>query len=365
MSASAEQQWLFSLKQGENVVWEGFGELSGQSDPNGTLLTATGTGGFVTNDFSFQTLPDSVSLLSSAEVTQDVLFVWILEDGISMARSITLPAGESQMTDVNLASEPAWRNTVKTFGLQFSPGQKLLLTSLTFHKTSPGEAMLNAVRSFFNFDLYRSYSINFVWGPQFALGNVARAQLWDYLPPQAFSATRLVNILLIVFFVGLGISLAFQTSIPFDAKKKIFFRWSLIPLVMVWILWDLRMGSEYLSWMAHDARTYIFASPEERTLRDRDNFYDFAEWARQYVHDREHYVFFAERPWPYLGNMRYITYPSIPGNDTNDDTWVLYKRPEITVDREGRLSAYGSPLSNPGTVLDKFEKGSFVFRENR
>lgn len=364
LSAFAEQQWLFSLKKGENVVWKGFGQIVGQGRDDGVLLTTTGTGGFITSDFSFSSVPDSVTIVSSQGSNTDVLFVWMLENGISQAKEITLPAGEHQETIVNLASEPQWKKSMTSFGLQLSPQQEILLTSLTFSRTSELESLLNAARSFWNFDSYRSYAINFVWGPQFALGNVARAQLWDFLPPQAFSATRFANIALLMFFAIVILSLAFQTSLSTHVKKILFFRWSLIAIIVVWVMWDIRMGSEQLSWILHDARTYITQSAEHRTFRDRDRFYDFAEWAKQHIEDRESYVFFAERPWPYLGNMRYITYPSIPGNDTNDDTWVIYKRPEITVDAEGHLSAYGSPLSRPGTVLGKFERGSFVFRTN-
>jgi hypothetical protein len=126
---------------------------------------------------------------------------------------------------------------------------------------------------------------------------------------------------------------------------------------------DVRMGGEFLSWMQHDAKTYSTVHEGLRTFRNRNRFYDFADMAKELVSDRTDYIFFAEREWPYLGNMRYITYPSIPGNDFDrDDTWVIYRRSDLTVGADGRLMLLDEPVTNPGTVLGQFDENSFVFR---
>ena len=134
-------------------------------------------------------------------------------------------------------------------------------------------------------------------------------------------------------------------------------------LLAAWVLLDLRMGSEYLSWIAHDRTTYIEAPPETRTFRDRKRFYDFASFASPLVSDRKSYIFFGERQWPYLGNMRYLTYPAIPGIDvTHDDTWVIYRRSDVTVSSARQLMIGGEAVTEAGTILGQFDDHSFVFR---
>ena len=136
-----------------------------------------------------------------------------------------------------------------------------------------------------------------------------------------------------------------------------------ILVLAVWILLDLRMGSEFLSWVAHDNRTYISVPAGSRTFRDRERFYDFADFAAPFVFDRSSYLFFTDREWPYLGNMRYRTYPAIPGNAIDkDDTWVIFHRPDLGVDNAGRITMNGEPVTAPGKILGRFDDSSFVFR---
>jgi hypothetical protein len=45
-----------------------------------------------------------------------------------------------------------------------------------------------------------------------------------------------------------------------------------------------------------------------------------------------------------------------------DDTWVIYRRSDLTVGADGRLMLLDEPVTNPGTVLGQFDENSFVFR---
>lgn len=136
-------------------------------------------------------------------------------------------------------------------------------------------------------------------------------------------------------------------------------------LLAVWVLFDLRMGLEFLGYVGSDFSSYISKTESTRVFRDRDRFYDFATFIAPYVGDRDSYIFFAEQQWPYLGNMRYLTYPSIPGIDIErDDTWVIYRRPDVGVDSEGHLTIDGQIVSEPGNILGRFDETSFIFRTN-
>lgn len=220
------------------------------------------------------------------------------------------------------------------------------------------EPVIEAGRSFWTFDEARPYSINFVWGPQISLHPEDLSRLYATLPPPYYSGTFALNILIAVtLLLIIGIGITGKTS-----RKTIVSGCSIL-FLCTWAFIDLRMGSEFLSWVMTDHQTYITANPEQRTFRDRKQFYDFAEFTKPYLTDRASYVFFARQPWPYLGNMRYLTYPSIPGIDyAHDDTWVIYDRPDVILDAEGRLSTEGIAITEPGMIVGRFDESSFVFR---
>lgn len=239
----------------------------------------------------------------------------------------------------------------------------LLLTAVVISAPALASAMtlepvIEAGRSFWTFDEARPYSINFLWGPQIGFTEAARGKLYSALPPPYHSGTFALYVAIIgVLLVIIGISIMRTAS-----RRTLFVRCGIF-LLCTWVFFDVRMGSEFLSWVIHDHQTYITTQAGERTFRDRKQFYDFAEFAKPYVTDRTSYIFFARQPWPYLGNMRYLTYPSIPGIDyKNDDTWVIYDRPDMIVDTDGRLSTEGVVLTEPGVILGRFDASSFVFR---
>ncbi len=229
----------------------------------------------------------------------------------------------------------------------------LLLPAVTF-----ANPIIEAGKSFWTFDAYRPYSINFLWGPQIGFTEYERGRLYAALPPTYESGTFAVNVFLtatLILIVGVGLLR--------KTPHRLLMLRSASLLFVAWIIMDIRMGSEFLSWVGHDHRTYIGADSNERTFRDRGRFYDFAEYAKQFLVNRDEYVFFARQPWPYLGNIRYLTYPSIPGIDyKNDDTWVVYDRPDMTVDADNRITISGEPVTPPGTMLGRFDASSFVFR---
>lgn len=222
------------------------------------------------------------------------------------------------------------------------------------------EKLSEAARSFFIFDEYRPYSINFLWGPMLALNPTERHAVFQDLPPQQIYAMYILNIGLLI---TLGIIILIVSVRRTPDRKRVTAKAFGFVVLTVWILMDLRMGSEFLTWVNHDRTRYISATREERSFRDRGQFYDFAEAVKPFVSDRTSYVFFAQQAWPYLGNMRYLTYPSIPGiNVEEDDTWVIYDRPDLKVSAEGQITVSGDPVSKTGRILFDYGEGSFVFR---
>lgn len=292
-----------------------------------------------------------VVITAAAPESSQPSFVWS-----SYSVPFSLATGQTEVTDISL--EGKWKPGEKQVGILLPPHTTIFLRSIELVQQNIFERGLEAARSFWVFDQMRPYSINFVWGPQIGWNASERAHLYDVLPPVYQSGTLMIYgilIVLIAAFIGYGR----LRKIPRTTTVQRI----CVLLIGVWILLDARMGSEFLSWVWHDRETYIAVQPGERQFRDRDAFYDFADFAAPFVADRESYVFFAEYPWPYLGNMRYLTYPSIPGIDyMNDDTWVIYRRPDMGVDALGQMTIDGEAISPPGTILGRFDKDSFIFR---
>lgn len=365
LSASAMQTQTFEFADGKiNASWAGLGPIQVQKAPQGIVLsTGAGTGEFLTTATLTGTA-EAGTLRMSAQSDQDFYVGWIFSDDPRQniyTIPLTAPRGDDERVSFRLRAEELWQPArVGKFGLILPPNTVVMLHSIELHRWNVLEHVWSRVVSFWKFDEYRPYSINFVWGPQLAGNSVETEAMYRYLPPQTLSATIAAYVALIVL-IALLYAYAHVFRHP-EEKRAWVLRRALLAMAVLWLLFDARMGGEFLSWVAHDQATYIGKPQGERTLRERESFYDFAEYATQFLGDRTSYIFFADHEWPYLGNMRYVTYPAIPGITIDtDDTWVIYNRPDLTV-TDGRITIDGEPVSAPGTLLGRFDEKSFVFR---
>lgn len=356
------QTETYDLRAGlVNARYEGKGTITMKQEANGILLsTGDGTGILLTSGLP-GFMPEAASLFLAAARDTEVRFVWTRVGNAFSSVTFRVPAGNTLPISFSLRQQPQWKPTLESVGLLIPPRSQILLNRMDFIRWSWGEKLTEAVKSFFIMDKYRPYSINFVWGPLLALNLIEEHAAFHNLPPQQISATFALNIGLLAVLPLLALWARFRK--PPEMRIRFVIRNFIIILLTAWVLMDLRMGSEFLSWVSADRASYIAAPAETRTFRDRDRFYDFAAFVKPYVFDRGSYAFFAQEAWPYLGNMRYLTYPSIPGiNVDRDDTWVIYSRPDIGVNDAGQVTIDGQAVSAPGKILARFNQASFVFR---
>jgi hypothetical protein len=134
---------------------------------------------------------------------------------------------------------------------------------------------------------------------------------------------------------------------------------------VLWIFYDLRMGSEFFGYLAKDYRTYWSQPIGSRTLRERAFFYDFAEQVRRFSVGEDRYVFVSTQPWPYIGILRYLTYPSVPADaehaDGSETAWAIHERPDITLSERGELTENGKVISPQGEIFHEYAPGTFLF----
>ena len=364
-SAFAMQEQVFSLAKNEvNTSWTAYNDLSAVSEDDGVTMSAKQTGVFLAT-VKIEPTAQTAIVTTTSTKDQTINFVWVkgknVESGQWYRMQLTVRAGHSVTTAIALHTLDGWANDADFIGIELPEGTALKLENIRLVHASGLEQLQEAFLSFWTFDTYRPYSINFGWGPQIAATTPERLTMFDSLPPHALSATYLLYGVMIAAF--LIVLLVAYTIVSVQTRRRFLVTGLLSVLAVSWIVMDARMGSEFLSWMWKDYHQYIAAPVETRTFRDRGRFYDFAEFVTPLVADRQHYVFFAEVPWPYLGNIGYITYPALPSDKLDaNDTWVVYHRDDIRQNATGELESGGQVVSGPGTILGRFDSSSFVFR---
>ncbi|MBI3336236.1 hypothetical protein HYZ98_01570 [Candidatus Peregrinibacteria bacterium] len=266
--------------------------------------------------------------------------------------------------ELNVSSFPEWDPNTDRIGFAFPQGTDAILESMEFVGLQWWEHGIVAMQSFWTFDWYKPHSINFVWGPLLTFTPLSKKHMFYQLPPLAYSANIIFYTLMII---GAGAAIFYWHAHgrTFKARQKSATGFLML-IAILWIGYDIRMGAEWLSYVREDLRTYLLAEESTRTFRERGRFYDFATIASTYLTKDPTYIFLATHRWPYLGAMRYFTYPSIPTEPDQAqfgiDTWVVFDRPDISVDPSEHLVSEGTVVTPPGKVLYQFDDHSFIFR---
>jgi len=361
----AETSKLFDFRAGMiNAEWRGAGDISVEKQADGIWLRSGSSTGMILTDAEPPFFAETALIIASAETPTKVLFIWFYPEkedgGLTSYYDVNVSSDSENHRTLLLSRHPDWRKEKKTMGFLLPPHSSIVLHRIEFKQWNLWDTVVSALRSVTQLDDYRPYAINFTWGPQLGLNPPEVTELYQNVPPIATSGIWVVT-LFIIFCILLY--LLSRTSYAIWMRKY----YSLMTLLWIacgtWLLLDLYMGVQFLSWVKEDHDAYISGESGFRTFRDRDAFYDFAEFVRPLVTGRERYIFIAETPWPYIGNIRYLTFPSIPAfNLQEDDTWVIYDRSDITLDSTNQLMMGGDVITNPGEVLGIFDEGSFVFR---
>ena len=231
---------------------------------------------------------------------------------------------------------------------------------------SPLEKLQGAFRSFLIFEPFRPHMINLLIGPVIMPDPMPLPLTRETLP-----LSTSVNAYFLVFIALSGIVLLLYAVFLARVRGKawpelramILTRFFL-SIAAVWVLYDLRMGYEFLRAVSLDHTSYISAPADTRTFRDMGRFYEFAAFATPFTSDRDWYELFAPDSFQYFGLMQYHTYPSLPNDgEPVSDTWVIYQRSDITLGEDSRLYHAGEAFTAPGVLLLEFDESSFVFRE--
>lgn len=329
------------------------------------LHIQTETEGQLIRNANLKHIVDRVAITYASPVQSRGMFIWSPpgETGMTYFKvPVTFsPAAGLQTAVLDLQRIDEWDPSADRIGFVFYPGADVLIQKVEFVGDPPIGKIGWALKTMWKFDTLRPYSINFLWGPMMTYNEMQYNQMFTRNPPMADSAMGVLYTTFAILFVVIAIT--------GKIMKKQWRYGVLILIAVMWILYDVRMTTEFFTYVQKDYATWWSQPVEDKVLRDRGDFNAFAEAVAPLIEGHEHYAFVSSRGWPYTGSMRYYNYPAemVPLEKAGDDIdlWVIYDRPDITVSDDGRLLVNGEAASPQGTLLYRFDDGAFVFSLNR
>lgn len=339
------------------------------------LFVRTGTEGFIS--WPGQPLDgpaDAITLRVRSVRPVTAHFVWQPTDGSGETGLYQIPIAipyteTARDVDVVLSTHSEWDWRTDLMGIVFPPGTELILEEMNVRHWTPMEKLIEGWKSFWTFDDFKPHSINFLWGPLIATNGPARAELYATLPPRSWSATRIfLGILFAAGTAGMFLAVVRRNR---DLGLGIF----AATFCALWLLFDLRMGAEIVSYAADDLRTYVFADEDERSLRSHGVIYTLFNQVLPEIKKHERYALFSPPGSVVYPNLRYLSYPSVavlPGQDMTGLTlYVVFGDTGIALDDQSRLTRRAASgtgteiLSPPGAITKRVHESIYLFEPNR
>jgi len=369
--SSATQVTVLDFRQGIPGIWEQGPCLSAQQTPEGFALAATTERCSIlhtTRDLRHPIETLSLTVISPART--EIVFLWHRRDaprGHMVELPLVLQSIDGPQTIVlNLPRYPQWDPTTDRIGFALPKNSSFILQNITFTRWSLWEKAAAAFRSFWTFDTFRPYAINFLWGPIIGWNPVWQEQLFTSIPPVGWSVSRVFLSLLLplgvlcLFFCfrrGWKTSTCRSASVLFGTM-----------FVGFWLLFDVRMGLELLSYVKTDWETFLLKPPSERRFRVFENFNAIAEESIPLLITSPKYGFVGPRGAPFGSLMRYFTYPIRPLSPSDPEEqrsrlrhWLVAFRDDARISPRGELFLGDIFLAGPGIIVQRFGKDAFLF----
>lgn len=355
----AKTSTLWDFRDAASIqTWQGDAGIQAAIVEEGFAIRTTNTAGISTP--LNRTRYDALKITYASQRDTNINIAWPKEPGSQeqFIATIFLPRSSRPQTIAHdLTHYREWKGSASKLGIVFEPGTEITLQSVELVSFNLFEKLGSALMSFWSFDRIRPSSINFLWGPRVASNPILRDTMWLSAKPYGMSGMWFVYI---VIGCGCGLVLWKRGKI----QQRVFLKSCCMLLAACWILLDLRMGAELISYARSDRDRYIYRDVGHRLFRERGMFGDFAKNVDAIVQDGQDYVFLADQRWPYLGLMRYETYPSIPVHFDRDlseiDIWAVYQRSDIGITDQNEIVLGDTVVSAPGQVTDVFDHDAFT-----
>mgnify|MGYP003394278221 CR=1 FL=1 len=371
LSASAVEVTTWDFTDGQVPGQWNVKEITSAAPTAEGLRVRTDTSGLMWRDIGETGGFDSVTLIVTSPKDITARLIWHRrgdETNLLTPLDFTIPKSSGPQK-IHIAPEGYSRADphADELGLSFAAGTDILIHAIQLERWSTGEKFMNALKSFWTPDEFRPYAINFLWGPLLAFTPTGRDQLFQRLPPLAASAVRLFYGLILLAGIG-GIVAVFFARGNERVRRGALATFACL-LIGLWLLFDLRMGGEILSYVRSDFRTHVLPDAGQKTLRTHGSFYDVAATVLPELRKEERYALITDSDSPIYSNLRYMSYPSlplVPGNTVTNGLQLLfvYDRPDIRFVNGSLLNPDGTNLATNGHMLMTRGSGTYLYRAN-
>ena len=341
-------------------------ELVTQQAEEGLYVRAD-TDGFLQVPARFVQPFHVVTLTVTSPATTKASLLWNTKGTTQFAElPFAIPVGQYQTIDIVTSEHREQNPHPVAIGIFLEQGTELMIHDVAVRGWSLSERIGYAAKSFWKVDEYRPYSINFLWGPLIAQNPVSLQYLYEKLPPPSPSATRIFYVILGIALLSVLATWVLRKMQSVDARALgIFFALA----AGLWLLFDLRMSVEVLSYVRDDVKAYVLPEPGKRMLRTHLDLYDMLFRILPTLQQENRYALLYPPEGQHYSMYRYFTYPSLPITQEKDLTgitnWVVVDRPDLKVNAEGRIAGSdGVPLSPPGRITLQLNKYGYLFTVN-
>lgn len=374
-----ETVWDFRKEQVPGTSWRYSGIEQPEKTPDGLHIRASAQNGSLLSDLLLNHPAEVVSVTFASPAERAVQLVWHRRnDPQEMLTQLgfVIPKGVAR-NDINVDFYRQWDRRADSIGFIFPKGTDVLLQEIRFAHWTLGEKAAEIWKSFWRFDDYSPFSINFLWGPLITFNPVGTSELFTTMPPMgrsgmwvfyaAASAAGLV--ILADWFWNKVRPSERRHDLPPQTGGRRVGRLALFLMFYgaLWVIFDIRMGAEMLSYVKDDYETYLSMPHGQRTLRTYLNFNDVMEVTAPWL-DGVRELALLRGTTPIAAMTRYFALPAVteePAGPRPDlPVWLVYHRDNAALDGEGRLTVDGVPWTSPGQIVQWFDARSFLFRAN-
>lgn len=364
-SAADQTEWIFLGGQAPGQ-WNVMNTFTAEATSDGVYLKANDDGTFL-QQIDLDHPIDVVRVTAAAGKPTDMVILWQAkgqaEGSLGQLRFTLDGTGQPEEHAFDLNAIPYWDRYTDVIGIGLPKDAEVYLQKISVEGFNPIERVEEAVKTFWTFDDFASYSINFLWGPLITFSPVAREQLFQNQPPHAQSANRYFFFVLALAAIMIGAH-RYLTRVKGSNWNHLFIFTCVF--AGLWLFYDLRMGMEYFHYAKEDFQQYILQEPKDQTFRGYLDFYRVAELAAPTLKESNDYVTLMPPQTPFGSILRYMTYPKMPLRENEDtekaDLFIVFMRPDVQIDDQDRLVIGEQILSRPGDIVATYSDSSFLFR---
>ena len=335
--------------------------LTGVTTTDEGLVIRTDTDGFIIwEEPAFTDPAEVVTIRATAARETDAMLLWHAKDapeGELVQLPFVIPAGTHD-THILPTRYPEWTPMPSIVGFAFPAGADVVIERVYWRGFTTAEKLSEAWKSFWTFDAFRPYSINFLWGPLFTFNPLERADLFENLPPNGWSANRL-------FYLLIAIAAASWVILAFMKKSRTGAIAFAVVFALCWVIFDLRMGLELLVYAKRDIQSHVLGEGRTRQLRTHGNFYAIAEEILPVIMEHDRYVIAAPDDSGFYPNLRYMSYPTVPvfrdGDTEGVKLWVVLNQKNLRIVDDHIVDETGTQLTGTGTIRMQLDDHTFLF----